>query len=630
MGYRVYMGPCTVNNSGNLVWAKKVLLADVSKANAVNDPTETSTCYIIDPVLTLSKNSIGTFDFTLPHSTIVSSEYQEMIKSCGGSTTYTAKVELSNYTIEGRSAGSGQPYIYYCDMTIKVPSANTANTKVSMVNLLHNYKNIIMQTDENDEMQEYTVYGDEVLQLDLSYTISGSGQIKLTVAMSAKIKRPPQGTYGFDFPYKLSAGKVVQTSPIATIEISNTIDGKDISSTISLEAAGTIYDLSLMDVGWKVNQTSSVTAEVTRSDITYASNVALKKLRVMIYDVDNDTEDVKSIVWVGYVSSTIIQFDRSIDVTCDEIIGVLQDGVTQLLKSSGTMNLTDGGSSVLSLCLINGSSHLDAAGEYYEPPTINRGTVTMLSGKTLNLEEKGSVYGVAWDVLNSYLIDEYDGYLRPRYELQTDGSIKTYLDYLSDATDTTSQTIEYGVNLTDMTYEEKYPSDFANNIVADATVTTTKGFWIFKSSSTNYISAHARDEDSIAKYGVVTKRIMPSDASTQTALQTACDEELEKYTQDIEPTITVKAIDCMDIDGESATDRLGFLKKTHIVSSPHGIDVTLVCTKATIYLNKPDKCTYTFGYAPKKLTDQQNSVTSTSSTTSNTTGAVVSYLNSKT
>ena len=619
MGYRVYMGPCTVNNSGNLVWAKKVLLADVSKANAVNDPTETSACYIIDPVLALSKNSIGTFDFTLPHSTIVSSEYQEMIKSCGGSTTYTAKVEYSGCSTTPNGTMPDGAYIYTHNITIKVPSANAANTKVTVTNLLHNYTHVTSD--------DATIYGDERISLTSSYTISGSGLISITITTYSLYST--SGVHGFTLPHNQTGDRAQGYDTIAKIDISNTIDGKEISSTINFEARGTTYGLNLL-MEWNAEQTSSVTAEVTRSDITYASNVALKKLRVMIYDVDNDTEDVKSIVWVGYVSSTIIQFDRSIDVTCDEIIGVLQDGVVQLLKSSGTINLADGASSVFARCLDNYGAAIDAAGEYYRPPTINGGTVTMLSGKTLDLEEKGSVYGVAWDVLNSYLIDEYDGYLRPRYELQTDGSIKTYLDYLSDITDTTSQTIEYGVNLTDMTYEEKYPSDFANNIVAEAMVTTTKGFWIFKSSSTNLITAHARDEDSIAKYGVVTKRIMPSDASTETALQTACDEELEKYTQDIEPTITVKAIDCMDIDGESATDRLGFLKKTHIMSSPHGIDVTLVCTKATVYLNKPDKCTYTFGYAPKKLTDQQNSVTSTSSTTSSTTGAVVSYLNSKT
>lgn len=629
MSYKVYTGFCNVTNAGNLAWVNKMLLYDSEESNAVNDASnmygnnKEAEPYILDPVLTLEKNSIGTFTYTLPSNTVTSSAYQTLLKEANNTlnTSMTAQISLLSRDNSGFGTSSDGLTLYYDKMLFKVTPARATNIKVSVTTYWSRYYVTRQQSGDDDDGGVVTVYEwlKDYMKLTPSYTISSNGVIELTITTQPTGK----GYYG------LSTSDNYKTSSIvlATINISAEVDGKTISTSYDYYGSGETW-IAVNYITYTITQTSNVTATVTSTYTNgYSDKALLKQMKTAIYQ--NDT-----MMWLGYISDFNVQFDRSIEVTCEEIIGLMQDDYALIRKNGYNVSLTDppdgnGGNSILYNCIMIGGEGSSAVTQYFKVPTFNIGTVTMLNGKLFDINTSGTIYGTRWDVLQTYLLDEYDGYLRPRYVTQTDGSIRIYIDYLSDITDTTEQTIEYGVNLVDMTYELEYPSDFANSIYSTAAVTSTSGWWIFKSTTTTVYTSTARDEESIAKYGLVQKFLMVSNPSSQAVMDKACQEELEKHTQTLEPTITIKAIDCMDIDGESATDRLGFLKKTRIISKPHDIDVTLVCTKATVYLNKPDKCEYTYGYAPKKLTDQQGYVESTGSMTKSTTGALVSWANSK-
>lgn len=75
-------------------------------------------------------------------------------------------------------------------------------------------------------------------------------------------------------------------------------------------------------------------------------------------------------------------------------------------------------------------------------------------------------------------------------------------------------------------------------------------------------------------------------------------------------TIEVKALDLYDT-GE-ATDRLGFMKMTHIISEPHGVNTWLLCTKAIIPLDKPAEKEFVLGRSRKKFSTMQASTDSVS------------------
>lgn len=100
-----------------------------------------------------------------------------------------------------------------------------------------------------------------------------------------------------------------------------------------------------------------------------------------------------------------------------------------------------------------------------------------------------------------------------------------------------------------------------------------------------------------------------------------CKKALATYKQTIEKTVQVEAFDLCDAG--VSTDHLGFLKKTRIIATPHGIDEWMVCTKEILPLDKPDQKKFTFGRPPEKLTKQQNkTTTSTQQTKTNVEGLI--------
>lgn len=209
----------------------------------------------------------------------------------------------------------------------------------------------------------------------------------------------------------------------------------------------------------------------------------------------------------------------------------------------------------------------------------------------------GKNFGVTWDILQSELTDVYGGYLVVRYS--DDGKTR-YLDYLDGegVTDENSQTVEFGVNMLDLNNYVK-----ADNIVTRVIAVgyQTKGWWIFKSTKT--IQESANDKAAQNVYGIITRVIVIDGKSiTRQKLLDAANEELRKNLRYYDG-IEVSAIDLHDAGID--TERLGWMKKTRIVSKPHGIDTPLVLTKVVEPLDAPDKKKFTFGTSFYSISDLQ-------------------------
>lgn len=209
----------------------------------------------------------------------------------------------------------------------------------------------------------------------------------------------------------------------------------------------------------------------------------------------------------------------------------------------------------------------------------------------------GKNFGKTWDILQSELTDVYGGYFAVRYS--DDGKTR-YLDYLDGEgiTDENPQTIEFGVNMLDLNNYVK-ADDIVTRVIAVGH--QKKGWWIFKSTKT--IQEQADDRAAQSVYGIITRVIViDGKPITRQKLLDAANEELRKNLRYYDG-IEVSAIDLHDAGIN--TERLSWMKKTRIISKPHGLDTWLVLTKVVEPLDAPDKKKFTFGTSFYSISDLQ-------------------------
>ena len=102
-------------------------------------------------------------------------------------------------------------------------------------------------------------------------------------------------------------------------------------------------------------------------------------------------------------------------------------------------------------------------------------------------------------------------------------------------------------------------------------------------------------------------------------------EELDKYNHYAIPELVLTAYDRADAGVQ--TDRLGFMKRSAVVSAPHDINGIYLCTAQTLPLDDLGNKVFTFGVPPVTLTKQQNQLTSAQNATRAVTRGIVSHLN---
>lgn len=180
------------------------------------------------------------------------------------------------------------------------------------------------------------------------------------------------------------------------------------------------------------------------------------------------------------------------------------------------------------------------------------------------------------------------------------------------------------MNLLDFSYLEQMASDIVTRVTAYGTQTTTSGWWIFKTTTVSAISETVRDEAAEGKYGIIEKCIQVDGNATSADLKKKAQEELDNYRHSVEPVMTLTAYDRRD--GGEDVQRLGFLKKTRIISSPHELDQWLVCVKLTLPLDSLDNKVFSFGLTPEKLTKQQQ-VEAVKEKIQSVMDAIISFLN---
>lgn len=294
-----------------------------------------------------------------------------------------------------------------------------------------------------------------------------------------------------------------------------------------------------------------------------------------------------------------------------------------------------------------------------------RFTVGVNQGAALDsnnyIYRESTKYPTTWSELSEKLLDDPGGFLRIRHE----NNIR-YIDYLSEWTDTNSQILDFGKNLTDYTQtddsdnvvtfvvplgakmsETGYPYDDGYYKTSDTTFNKDKEYYTksengyskisdnvtaFEKGVTYYEYYETYDESNLSltiaglddkeyetdyrksgdiiycesavqKYGWIGATYENTDITTKEALVSRGILNLKSMISPV-TTIEVKAVDMHLINPDIKPIRIG--EYVRVRSKPHNLDSYFLCTNIDLDLNEPANSVYTLGTTFDTLTGQQN------------------------
>lgn len=229
------------------------------------------------------------------------------------------------------------------------------------------------------------------------------------------------------------------------------------------------------------------------------------------------------------------------------------------------------------------------------------GNVTAVSGKTLHCEN--AEYSTTLDEMNTQLIDVYGGYFQTR----TVGNTH-YIDWLSQAYNRSAQTIEFGINLLDLSEYITAEDIFTVIIPIGASRQDEEGNDLGKLDITtvNDGKDYIENSTAISLFGRIEKKVEWSEVEDASELMTLGTNLLNNNVE-MSVSLSVKAVDLSLLGAD--VDMISVGDMVRVISLPHGLDKEFQCTKIVYDLTNPDQNDYTFGVSFTSLTDQQVSNT---------------------
>lgn len=210
-------------------------------------------------------------------------------------------------------------------------------------------------------------------------------------------------------------------------------------------------------------------------------------------------------------------------------------------------------------------------------------------------------YPSTLDEINAQIIDSFGGYLKVRGNGNT-----RYIDWLEEYGTTNTQTIEFGVNLLDITEYISAEDIYTVLIPLGASQQDEEGndTGRLDITSVNGGKDYIENETAISLFGRIEQVIMWDEITNATALKTIGKETLDKNIE-MSVTLTVKAVDLHALNVDVERIRLG--DNVRVISIPHGLNRYFQCTKITHDMTNPDQTEYVFGVNYTSLTDMQAS-----------------------
>jgi hypothetical protein len=200
-------------------------------------------------------------------------------------------------------------------------------------------------------------------------------------------------------------------------------------------------------------------------------------------------------------------------------------------------------------------------------------------------------YCSTWEALTKEIIEKHGGYLWVRNEEDGD-----YLDYLTDFTILSNQSIEFGKNLLQYSKQVK-GADIITAIIPIGKDKTTI-------ASINNDIDYLVNEEAIKKYGWICKAVEFKDVEDKTELKRLGQEYLSKASNLI-VSLEIGAIDLAGLEKDINNFRLGTYVK--VVSNPHNLNENFLVNKLSIDLLKPSNNKLSLGKSYETFTEKNYS-----------------------
>lgn len=316
----------------------------------------------------------------------------------------------------------------------------------------------------------------------------------------------------------------------------------------------------------------------------------IRKMKSIISVYHND-----SLVFRGRVLNSERGWINESKVTCEGELAFFNDSIIRPYDyiSNGQITVSD------FLAFIIGEHNSQVDGERQ----FKLGTVTVVDGDSTNdenlISRSNSEYSPAWETISKSLIEMLGGYLIVRHE--ADGA---YIDYLADINVLSSQTVEFGKNLTDVIKSVKGEDLYTGIIPLGAKDEEGNRITI---ASVNGDLDYLVNEDQAAIYGRIFKTMTWDDVTEPANLLTKAQSYLTSIGM-LTETIELKAVDISPLNQDINSFRLGTKVRVH--SAPHGINETFTIEKLSIDLMKPESNKLTLGATRKTFTEQSGSTSS--------------------
>lgn len=223
------------------------------------------------------------------------------------------------------------------------------------------------------------------------------------------------------------------------------------------------------------------------------------------------------------------------------------------------------------------------------------GRITAVSS-SLTMEAEDDDYADTWTRMEDRLLGAYGGYIKTR----TEGGV-TYLDWMSRDGETGEQTVEFGVNLLDLKDKLDASQVFTCLVPLGESAVDENGDTLppVSIASVNGGVEYIQDDEAVALYGKIWR--------TQTwAYESDPAQLLEKAREYMKTGISVQSLTLQFVDmhfTDESRKRVCIGDHPRILSQPHGMNISPICVKASLDPYNPEKSTYTFGEAPKTLTE---------------------------
>ena len=226
------------------------------------------------------------------------------------------------------------------------------------------------------------------------------------------------------------------------------------------------------------------------------------------------------------------------------------------------------------------------------------GTISV-TNSDIEITVEGEDYCTTMDAITDKLLEVYGGYLVTR------GSGNTrYIDWVETSGDNSSQSIEFGYNLLDVTEYISGEDLFTVLVPIGKRQTNDNGDFTgyVNISSVNNGKDYIENATAVSLFGRIETSESWSEVEDPSELKTLGEAYLSKCIE-LAVTLTVKAIDLNLLDVNYERIRLG--DWVRVVSPPHNLDKWFQCTKIVYDLIDPEKTEYVFGVEYTSFTDKQ-------------------------